>query len=467
MFMIHRVRAICLLIFLAVPLAAVREAKPQDAAPPAAKAQDVAVQAQPAADTQGLHAGMVLDKQTWQLAEGLLPPEILKHYRDGDYKNPIVSWPTDFYTWPEDFKAASESNDGKYAIGEDGQVVEVATGVQPLYVMGFPFPKIDPADPAAAAKVIWNFFYRTWYFGNSANQSQVNWINRKGLERRADVEASFRYFDGVPEVDREDNPMNLLNQFLTVVKTPVDLNGTAALSWRYRDPGKRDSSWSFVPALRRVRAVSPANRSDGFLGSDMSQDDGPFFDGKAEDFTWKLLGKKDMLRIVDPLSLQSKAELEWLKDGGWRAQWPDLKFLGYMDDDWQGVPWASTTGALALRPHWVIEAVPKDKYYLYGRMQLYVDAITYQGSWNSKFSWKGELLNTYQVMAFNPKKVTRPDGTTDWVQGSNMAYQCAENIKRDQATVAGIKSTPRSGFDSNVTFDANFFEMSSLNRFGK
>ena len=50
----------------------------------------------------------------------------------------------------------------------------------------------------------------------------------------------------------------------------------------------------------RVRAVSPANRSDGFLGSDMSQDDGPFFDGKPEDFEWKLVGKRDGLRIVDP-----------------------------------------------------------------------------------------------------------------------------------------------------------------------
>ncbi len=140
--------------------------------------------------------------------------------------------------------------------------------------------------------MIWNFFYRTWYFGNAANQSQVNWVNRKGLERRTDVEASFRYFDGVPVGDREENPLNLLNQFLTVVKTPVDLNGTAALSWRYRDPAKRDSSWSFVPALRRVRAVSPANRSDGFLGSDMSQDDGPFFDGKPEDFTWTLQGHR-------------------------------------------------------------------------------------------------------------------------------------------------------------------------------
>ncbi len=419
------------------------------------------------AHAEGPEPGVVLNKQTWKLAEGLLPPEILKHYREGDYINKIVAWPTDIYTWPEDFKAASDANAGKFDIGDKGQIIDKATGKQPDYILGFPFPKVAEDDPKAASKVIWNFFYRTWYFGNSKNESQLNWVNRKGLERRTDVEASFRYFDGVPAEDRDENPLNLLNQFLTVVKSPVDLNGTAALSWRYRDPGKRDSSWSFVPALRRVRAVSPANRSDGFLGSDMSQDDGPFFDGKPEDFDWKFKGTKNMLRIVDPLSLESKAELDWLEDGGWRAQWPDLPFIGYMDDSWKGVPWASATGSLALRPHYILEAVPKDKYYLFGRMEMYVDAISFQGSWVSKYSWKGELLNSYQVMAFIPKEVKRPDGKKDWVQGSNMAFQCAENIKRDQATIAGVKSTPRSGFDSNIKFDANFFEMSSLNRYGK
>jgi hypothetical protein len=426
----------------------------------------VGLVAGPALGAEELKAGMVLNQQTWQLAEGLLPPEILKHYREGDYINPVVAWPLDYYVWPEDFAAGSKANEGKYDIGDKGQVIEKG-GAQPSYIIGFPFPTIDEKDPKAAHKVIWNFFYRTWYFGNSKNESQVNWVNRKGLERRTDVEASFRYFDGVPADDREDNPLNLLNQFLTVVKTPVDLNGTAALSWRYRDPAQRDSSWSFVPALRRVRAVSPANRSDGFLGSDMSQDDGPFFDGKAEDFEWKLKGVKNILRMVDPLSLQDKGEFEWLSGGGWRAQWPDIPFIGYMDDNWQGVPWASATGALALRPHWIIEAVPKDKYYLYGKMEMYIDQVTYQGSWNSKYSWKGELLNTYQVMAFVPKQVNRPDGKKDWVQGSSMAFQCAENIKRDQATVAGIKSSPRSGFDSKLKFDNNFFEMSTLNRFGK
>ena len=414
-----------------------------------------------------LKPGMVLNQQTAKFAEGLLPPEILKHYKEGDYSNPIVDWPTDFYVWAEDFLAGSKANEGKYDIGDKGQIIEKASGKQPQYILGFPFPTIDENDPKAGAKVIWNFFYRTWYFGNATNESQLNWVNRKGLERRTDVQASFHYFDGVPVDDREENPLNLLNQFLTVVESPVDLNGTAALSWRYRDPGKRDSSWTFVPALRRVRAVSPANRSDGFLGSDMSQDDGPFFDGKAEDFEWKLKGKKNMLRFVDPKSLKNEGQMEWLPDGGWRAQWPDLPFIGYMDSKWKGVPWASATGALALRPHWVVEAVPKDKYYLYGRMELYLDELTFQGSWNSKYSWKGELLNSYQVMAFIPKEVNRPDGKKDWVQGSTMAYQCAENIKRDQATVAGIKSSPRSGFDSNITFDDGYFEMSALNRFGK
>jgi hypothetical protein len=420
-----------------------------------------------------LAAGVTLGKNNWKLAEGLLPPEILAHYRDGAYANPIVEWPVDFYNWPTDFKAATEANVGKYEIGPEGQVIEKATGEQPAYIIGFPFPEIDENDPRAASKILWNFNYRTWYFGNSKNESQVNWVSNRKLERRMDVEASFKYYDGVPANERpKENPQNLSVQFLTVVQAPTDVNGTAALSWRYLDPRKRDSSWSFVPALRRVRAVSPANRSDGFLGSDMSQDDGPFFDGKPEDFSWKLKGTTDQLRLIDPLSLEQakskqSGENVWLDDGGWRANWPDLEFIGYMDESWDGIPWAPRTGALALRPHWVLEGVPKDRYYLYGKIELYIDKVTYQGSWNRKFSWKDEVLNTYQVMAFIPIPVTRPDGGIDFVQGSNMAFQCAENIKRNQATVAGIKQNPKSGFDSHVSFDESFFDMNTLTRYGK
>jgi hypothetical protein len=111
--------------------------------------------------------------------------------------------------------------------------------------------------------------------------------------------------------------------------------------------------------------------------------------------------------------------------------------------------------------------VPKDKYYLYGKIQLYVDKETFQGAWNRKFSWTGELLNTLQTMGYNLKAMTRPDGTIDYIQGSNMSYNVAENIKANRATVAGLKSDPKAALDTHHPFDPAFFDMNSLSRFGK
>ncbi len=416
---------------------------------------------------QKLEPGTRLSEQNWQLAEGLLPPEILNHYKEGGYANDIVSWPVDYYVWPPDFVAGSEANKGRYDVNDVGGIIDKKTGEQPEYLIGFPFPEIDEKDPKAAVKVLWNYFYRTWYFGSFRAESQLNWIKKEGLERRTDIISSFMFYDGVPADEKVDNPNNLQSQFLSVVVSPADLNGTAALAWRYRDSGKRDSAWSFVPALRRVRAVSPANRSDGFLGSDMSQDDGPFFDGKPEDFTWTLKGKKDELRFVDPLNLKDQKEFVQQPDGSWRAMWPDLPFLGYMDKDWTGYGWASRTGALAVRPHYIIEGIPRDKYYFYGKLELHIDAVTFQGAWHRKFSWKDELINNMQVMSFIPTTIETPEGKTIYVQGSQMAYQCAENVKREQATVAGIKSSPRAGFDLRYKFNPTVFDMTSLSRQGK
>ena len=356
--------------------------------------------AEETAATDALKPGDVLNASNWKKAEGLLPPEILKHYQNGDYVNPDrrLARRTSA-TWPPDFLASTEKNAGQFDVDDAGTIIEKGSGKQPPYILGLPFPVIDRADPKAGTKVLWNHYYARWYVGSIHAESQLNWVAPKGLERRGDVIADFEYYDGVPEAVRRPNPDNFNARFLAVTVAPVDLNGTASLSWRYRDPNTRDSTWAFVPALRRVRAVSPANRSDGFLGSDMSQDDGPFFDGKTEDFTWTLKDEVDQLRLVDPLSLKGQGELVWLPGGGWRTNWPDLKFLGYMDPQWKGVAWAPVTGALAKRRVWVIEGMPKDRYYLYGRIELYIDKVTFQGAWNRKFSWQGELLNTLQVLS--------------------------------------------------------------------
>jgi hypothetical protein len=415
-----------------------------------------------------LTPGTMLNEQTAHLAKDLLPPEILAHYEKGEYANEIASWPMDVYTWPPDFLAASTANEGKYTVGPEGQILEKTTGKQPAFVFGFPFPTIDPSDPAAGSKILWNHLYRTWYFGSLRAESQLNMISPKKLARRLDVDANFLYFDGVPVPERTENTGNFLVKFLTLVMRPADVNGTAALTWRYRDPDKRDSAWTYVPALRRVRAISPANRSDGFLGSDFAQDDGNFFEGKPEDFTWKLVGETDQLRLADPYNLKGESDNRWVEDGGgWNAMWPDLPFLGYMDPEWKGVAWAPRTAVLAKRRFWIVEGVPKDRYYLFGRLQLYIDKVAYQGAWDRKFSWKDELMITYQVMAYNPHPVKRPDGGTDYVQGSSMAYQTAEAIKLNRATAAGIKTTPDSVFHLRVKFNESRFDLDKLAQSGK
>jgi hypothetical protein len=421
-----------------------------------------------------LKGGDTLDKSNWEQAKDLLPEEILRHYKEGEYVNKIVDWPDSKYNWPPDLKNGTEANAGKFTTSPEGTILDKSTNKQPAYVIGHPFPTIDASDPAAAVKILWNHFYRTWYFGNLLAESQVDWMSPTALERRADVHVSFAYYDGVPQDELPaSNPENFLYRNLSLVVGPADLNGTAALTWRYRDPDKRDSTWAFVPALRRVRATSPANRSDGFLGSDESQDDGPFFDGKVEDFEWKLVGETDQLRLSEETNLKGEAKGKWVEGkgiggGAWDTDWPDVPFIGYMDPNWKGIAWAPTAAAsLSKRRFWIIEGVPRDKYYLYGKIQLYIDKITYQGAWNRKFGWKGELLAVHQVMGWNPLPFTRPNGKVDYNQGSNQAFQCIENLKLNRATVAGIKSSPTSGFYGRIKFDPKVFDVDALARSGK
>jgi hypothetical protein len=80
------------------------------------------------APVDGLKPGVVLDQSNWQLAEGLLPPEILEHYKSGGYANPIVDYPLGLYAWAPDFKASTEKNAGQFKLSETGTVVLNSTG---------------------------------------------------------------------------------------------------------------------------------------------------------------------------------------------------------------------------------------------------------------------------------------------------------------------------------------------------
>ena len=410
--------------------------------------------------------GMTLDQSTADQAEGLLPPEILKHYKAGEYINPVIEFPNDRFKFDDSFNEGTQRNRTAIVLGPDKQPVDKATGKRPEYLQGLPFPDIDEKDPDAGYKILWNLAYAYYAGGNSHNWTLLNWISPTGVGRAAVQDVYFLYYDGQPKkYAPAKNPENLLFQLLAVTASPADLQGTAALSYRFKDPTKRDLSWAYVPALRRVRAISPANRSDGFLGSDQSQDDGFFFDGKPEDFSWRVIGHKEALRLVDADSIAGKVKREPMPGGGWRTvAYNNDKAVGFMVKDWKGIAWAPTGASLAKRKFWVIEGIPKDKYYLYGKIELWIDDTTWQGAWNRKFAWQGDLLNVYQTVGFATANFA--PGESWW--GSTFGFQGSEAIKQSRATVSGMNGPGGNvANDRRIPIEPSFFEYQSLNRFGK
>ena len=193
-----------------------------------------------------------------QKAQGLLPPEILEHYKKGEYVEPdrrLAGRQVQLAAGLQGRDRVERGQVQDRLAGRDPRAPRPAT--RPPYILGYPFPRIDPKDPQAGVKIMWNQFYRVYYFGNIYAESQLNMVSpdrRRATDRRRSRASCSSTACRVDE--RVPNPQNFLSQGRTIVVSPTDLNGTAPLSWRYRDPGKRDSSWAYVPALRRVRAVS-------------------------------------------------------------------------------------------------------------------------------------------------------------------------------------------------------------------
>ncbi len=411
-----------------------------------------------------LKPGDELGPENWEEARGLLPDEFLESYRRGDFRHRIARYDLERLGDDEIFSAALKANEGRYALDAAGSIIDARTGAPPDGVYAWPFPHIDAADPQAAMKIVWNYFYTLYYGGNGHYRADLLWVSRRGLDRSIEVDSWVKHYDGQhprfrePEADRE-----LLTQTLADVRAPADVAGIVSLSWRYRDAARRDAIWTYVPALRRVRQVSPANRSDGFLGSDLTQDDGTYFDGKVQDFTWRLVGEQDLLVLFDRPSFEDPAALERLPDGGWRMLVSGGARVGFQVPDWRGAPWCPMQEVLIRRPHWVVEAVPKDPYYLFGKLVFRFDKEIFLGSYSSKYDWKGNLLGSYSAIRTNIVKAA-PGELWGWSGG---AVAVALNWKLDRATTAGIAAGKNVPADSRLPLSPSVFSLQRLTQRGR
>ena len=163
--------------------------------------------------------------------------------------------------------------------------------------------------------------------------------------------------------------------------------------------------------------------------------------------------------LADPASLAGTVERRGRPDGSVEEIWPaDQKVAGWQDPAWRGLPWAPVAPVLVRRRLWVVEAVPRDPYYLFHRIEIALDQETFQGVWSRKFDGQGGLLRSLQFLVYATQAT--PDGEP--MPASSMGYIGAVNVKNNRATIAGTAPPGASRHLRRVPLEPGLFALDRL-----
>src|SRR5574341_271687 len=298
-----------------------------------------------------LSPGIVVGKDNADLVQDLVPEAILKRIRTGDYELRIgkVSPSSLDSVYSKSFYEAGEANKGKYKLDKHGGITD-DSGKRQTLGRGYPFPDLDPSDPQAGQEIMWILKTFKRYS-----------VDLTVIARQARLAMDFR----PGQVKAEGITYKEIGIYLA----PADLFGTVTLTWRWQDPTKWDSAWTYVPSLRRVRRVSAANRSDPVGATDYMLDDVNGYAGKVEFFDWKLVKTGEMLVAYIPDSPDSttatfpKAGEPVTKRGKKAFMQPRFKTTwGYQESPHVHAAWWPTNVIWVKRPVFVVEGKSRDSY---------------------------------------------------------------------------------------------------------
>ncbi len=328
-------------------------------------------------DQMGLKAGEKITKDNWQKIEGLVPDDILSWVKDGRQIIIIGEMKYDFSHDDEWLEWGEKHNTGKYALDERQNIIEVETGDFPGWVYGHPFPNIDlKNDPDAAIKLCYNRDISRGRDSVFKGPFTCEWIGENGFERV--IQNTYWRFNfwGNKFVKDDGNENKEFFYELTNVVAPYDVSGTAQLTIRALD-GSEDKLYVYIPAIRRTKRMSGANRSDPFMGADFSVDDANGWAGQTSNMTWKYLGEKPGLMVIGDFSAENLVLFNKQKDGSYKQKTNVIGMkVGWEVPDCEQAPWAQITAVWVPRMFHMIEAVPNDPYYNMGKMIFWFDKTT-------------------------------------------------------------------------------------------
>jgi hypothetical protein len=405
----------------------------------------------PAAETQSVN------KDNWQVLKGIMPESALKWVQTGEM---VVKYGKLDYdpgkVQPSWVLESLKENVGKYKLTAKKAIVEDSTGKSPKFIKGVPFPGVKITDPDGAEKVMWNTLYIRDVNGPLKTKMDVKFIGRRtGYERSIYADWYSKPFDGYEPAKAWSNPDNLEAENQIVVTSPYDMAGTAMMTWRYRTD-KNDMLFGYVPAIRRVRQMTPAGRSDALFGSDFARDDGAYggYDGNINNFKWKIIGEGE---VVGGFIGSKPVRVNQNKNGEWVFDYKNKELLVWSYEKkgqpgYSAAPWHVDSLVWTKRPVWIIEGIPKDTYYNYGKQIIYVDKeiniaywkVIYDRTGNYwKTLWFGwgmgqDETKTVNLISMPLQIIVDERSKHATVQLSTMDYKCGGALDSNQFSLGGF-----------------------------
>jgi hypothetical protein len=264
------------------------------------------------------------------------------------------------YKPPAEFQDATEKYRGSAKITAQGGIEN--------YTAGLPFP-----DPKTGIEAMYNYEYK--YNGDDFSFTDTDFYIYSTTGKSRLLKGGYNRFayqgrlflNPKPTVQTSDKIELKEVQWLTY---PEDVAGLALLTVRYQDTAKGDDGWMYIPSIRRVRRISVAQRGDSFGGTDLTWDDYRGFSGKVSDYTWKLMGKKDLIVPYHAVT--------------WKMRHKDR------------VP-ISEDVRYELRQLVVVEGVNKLKDYVYSKRIVYLDADSWFISAEDLYDRRGALWKYIEI----------------------------------------------------------------------
>jgi len=363
--------------------------EPQGAAQPQAIAKSPARPASPvdnelpSLESLGLKEGDVVSSQNADRYQHLLPPGLRATVGFGWRLRTIEARKLEM---PRLYREATEKYAGQVTLRSDGLMIE-------NYIAGLPFPNVDPNEPQAALKIMWNF-YHNWVGPDDIVEKGVDTFvggvepnHAMNIERHLVTDAFRRlYYTGRLYVDPKPslpNPEGIrFKESVHPILEPFDVKGVGATFYRYLDPAKQDDSWIYLPQLRRVRRMSTAQRSDSLFGQDVDADAFFGYNGQIAWMTFRLLGQRTVLATMHA----ENTPIKWQDPEDW-----------LYDDVWEP------------RNVYVIEAVSKLPQYAYGKRVLFVDKEGWLIPYSDSYDRAGQLWKIW-VNLWGDRKKAMPNG---------------------------------------------------------